>query len=288
MKTIKIGLVMLILAFTFSETFGQKLEKEITELWWNVYGGCFSGTHLTKRNALFMSTANKVSSGSIFTLKRDPLNKIIDKGLRFNYSSLKKDLKGFPELRNDSLSAAPPCSFNLDFANSTGIDIYGKLVDETNIGKINAELQTLLKNARVLKATIKKWGIDYVEEGKLILYLNQELAKSNKTIMLITNGDHYIATMGIWIKGFEFTYEMDKEIVLKVKATYEAKKAQFIEAGVKIEFTSETSFSTNIAYTDKFYPFLRFKKIQKSGYIKFNKEFEAPVIFLEDVDFDDI
>lgn len=282
MKRAIIGWTILITIFSVSSSLGQNLEKETTKLWWNIYGGCFSGTHLTKRNSLFMSTANKISSGSAFTLKRNIVNQIIDKGLRFNYSTLYL-LKGFPNLKNDSLSATPPCSFLLDYASTTGVDVYGKLVDEANIGKINAELQTILKNAKALKPTISKWGIDYIEEGNLILYLTSELNKGNQTVKLLTNGEHYIATMGIWINGMNFSYELDKEVVQKVKAVYEANKAEFLEVGVKIEFSSETSFSTTFNYKDKFYPFLKFKKIQTSGYIKIMKK-QTPVLYLEDLD----
>ena len=110
MKQTKIGLTILITVLSLNTSWAQNLEKETTKLWWNIYGGGFSGTHLTKRNSLFMSTANKISSGSAFTLKRNVVNQIIDKGLRFDYSTLKL-MKDFPTLRNDSLSATPPCSF---------------------------------------------------------------------------------------------------------------------------------------------------------------------------------
>lgn len=282
----KLGLTILITVFSLSTTFGQNLEKETTKLWWNIYGGCFSGTHLTKRNSLFMSTANKISSGSAFTLRKDLVNRIVDKGLRFDYSTLQK-LEGFPVLRNDSLSATPPCSFTLDFASTTSVDVYGKLVDQANIGKINAELQTILKNAKALKPTISKWGIDYIEEGQLILYLTSELTKGNKTVELLTNGDHYIATMGIWITGMSFAYELDKEVVQKVKTIYKTNQASFLQVGIKIDFSSETSFTTNFDYSEKFYPFLKFKKIQTSGYIKLNKKIETPVLYLEDLDIED-
>lgn len=286
MKSTKIGLTILITLFCLKTSWTQNLEKETTKLWWNIYGGCFSGTHLTKRNSLFMSTANKISSGSAFTLKRNVVNQIIDKGFRFNYSTLKL-MKDFPTLRNDSLSATPSCTFLLDYASTTGVDVYGKLVDEANIGKINAELQTILKNAKALKPSISKWGIDYIEEGNLILYLTNELNKGNKTVELLTNGEHYIATMGIWITGMKFSYELDKEVVQKVKTIYESNKAEFLEVGVKIDFSSETSFSTTFDYKDKFYPFLKFKKILTTGYIKIKNK-QTPVLYLEDLDLLDI
>ncbi|CAG0964515.1 hypothetical protein FLAV_00886 [Flavobacteriales bacterium] len=286
MKKTKIGLTVLIIVFSLNASWAQNLEKETTKLWWNIYGGCFSGTHLTKRNSLFMSTANNISSGSAFTLKRNVVNQIIDKGLRFDYSTLKL-MEGFPTLKNDSLSATPPCTFLLDYASTTGVDVYGKLVDEANIGKINAELQTILKNAKALKPTISKWGIDYIEEGSLILYLTSELNKGNKTVGLLTNGEHYISTMGIWIKGINFSYELDKEVVQKVKTIYESNKVDFLEVGVKIDFSSETTFSTTFDYKDKFYPFLKFKKIQTSGYIKIKNK-QTPILYLEDLDLLDI
>jgi len=280
MKQTKIGLIILITVFSLSTLFGQNIEKESTKLWWNIYGGCFSGTHLTKSNSLFMSTANKISAGSVFTLKKNLSSKIIDKGLRFDYATL-KSMAGFPVLKTDALSSTSPCSFVLDYASSTGIDVYGKLVDEANIGKVNAELQSIIKKAKALQVNISQWGIDYIEEGKLILFLTDELNFGNKTIKLITNGDHYIATMGIWINGISFSYKLDKEVVQNIKAIYESKKAEFLEAGVRIDFSSETSFSTTINYNDKFYPFLKFKKIQKNGDVK---SIDAQGLHLEDLD----
>lgn len=43
-------------------------------------------------------------------------------------------------------------------------------------GKINAELQTMLKKSKTLKINISEWGIDYIE-GSLELFLQKQLAK---------------------------------------------------------------------------------------------------------------
>lgn len=278
MKTI-LRLTTILIASNYC--FSQNLDKETTDLWWNIYGGCFAGTHFKANNSLFMSTANKESSGSIFTLEKNFLGKIIDKGLTFNYKTL-KEIDGFPSLWEDNQSATPPCNFVLSHSNSATIDIYGKLVDEANIGRINAELQTIIKKAKAQTLDIEKWGLDQIEEGKLILALQDEVTRSYKTLKLIKNGRQYVSTMGIWIEGVSFKYELDKETVTTIKAIYEAKEKEFLAAGVSFNFQSETDFSTNFNYKDRFYPFLKFKKIEVSGILKDGNG--TPFITLENVE----
>ncbi|MGJ1510166.1 hypothetical protein [Sphingobacterium siyangense] len=242
-------------------------EKEITQLWWNIYGSCFTGTTLTKKNALFMSTGNRIPSGSIFTLKKNLFSKIIDKSLIFSYDTLRKT-EGFPELKDSGLTATPPCSTSLQYANSTAIDIYGKLLDGTGIGKINVELQTLLKKSKTLEINISQWGQDLIEEGLLEVFLEKQLASKNPIISKITNGDHYVATEGIWVKQMMFKYHLDKDSITKIEAIYEQNKQKFMEFGVTIDIASSTSLTTIFNYQDGFYPFLKFRKIEKSGNIK--------------------
>ncbi len=284
MKTIKIYLFPVLCIFCTSVAFGQNLEKETTKLWWDIYGGCFAGTHFTKNNSLFMSTSNKFSAGSVFKLKKDLLSKIVDKGLLFEYTTL-KTIKDFPLLMEDD-DPAPPCTFSLDFASTTSIDVYAKLIDETNIGKISLDLQSILKKAKVLSPRVAKWGVDHIEEGQLILFLKREILKKNPTVQLLTDGKSYIATEGIWIQGISFLYDLDQETAQKIKAIYESNKAELIGAGIKMDFTSQTSFTTSFNYTHKFYPFLKFKKIQRDD-SKF-MESATPIILLKDLDvFDD-
>jgi len=279
MKTINFFLFLVSSIFT-TGVFGQNLEKETTKLWWDIYGGCFAGTHFTKNNSLFMSTSNKVSAGSAFTLKKDLLSKIVDKGILFDYTSL-KSIEGFPVLKEDD-DPAPPCSFTLDFASTTSIDVYAKLIDETNVGKISLDLQSILKKAKVLSPRIAKWGVDRIEEGQLILFLKRGLLEKNPTVKLLTNGKTYIATEGIWIQGISFSYDLDQETAQKIKAIYESNKAELMGAGIKMDFTSQTNFSTSFNYTHKFYPFLKFKKIQRDD-SKF-MESATPIILLKDLD----
>ena len=263
------------------------IEKEVTKFWWNIYGSCFAGTHFTKKNALIMSTGNNIPSGSVFTLKKNILSKIVDKSLIFKYATLEK-LENFPKIKDASLTATPPCNSEYSFTNSTAIDVYGKLIDGTNIGKINAELQTMLKKSKTLKINISEWGIDYIEEGSLELFLQKQLAKKDATILKITDGEHYIATEGICIKGMSFSYELDKEVVQKIKAIYEDNSAKFIEFGVTINISSETSLTTDFEYKEKFYPFLKFRKIKTDGNIKgMIKGLETGKVILEDIDIND-
>lgn len=263
------------------------IEKEITQLWWNIYGSCFTGTKLTKKNALFMSTGNKIPSGSIFTLKKNIFSNIIDKSLVFSYSTLRK-MEGFPELKNASLSATPSCVSKLQYANNTALDIYGKLLDGTGIGNINAELQTILKKSKALEINISQWGQDLIEEGILELFLEEQLAGQNAMINKVTDGNHYIATEGIWVKGMSFTYQLDKESITKIEAIYEQNKQQFIEFGITLNIASSTSLTTSFKYSESFYPFLKFRKIEKNGNIEgMVKIVEGNVIILSDLDIQD-
>ena len=260
------------------------IEKEVTKFWWNIYESCFAGTHFKKKNALFMSTSNNIPSGSVFTLKKNLFSKIVDKSLIFKYNTLEK-LDNFPKIKDFSLTANSPCNSEYSFTNLTAIDVYGKLIDGTNIGKINAELQTILKKSKTLKINISEWGIDYIEEGSLELFLQKQLAKKDATILKITDGEHYIATEGICIKGMSFSYELDKEVVQKIKAIYEDNSAKFIEFGVTINISSETSLTTDFEYKEKFYPFLKFRKIKTDGNIKgMIKGLETSRVILEDID----
>ncbi|WP_312303778.1 hypothetical protein [Chryseobacterium sp.] len=263
------------------------IEKEITQLWWNIYGSCFTGTSLNKKNALFMSTGNRIPSGSVFTLKKNIFSKITDKSLIFSYPTLRK-IKGFPELKNADLSATPSCVSKLQYSNNTAIDIYGKLLDGTGIGKINAELQVLLKKAKALDIHISQWGQDLIEEGLLEIFLQDELSRQNPVIAKIMDGEHYIATDGIWVKGMSFAYQLDKDSVTRIAAIYEQHKQEFMQFGVTIDIASSTNLSTSFKYAENFYPFLKFRKIEKNGNIKMlGKNQGNKAVILSEADFSD-
>lgn len=243
------------------------IEKEIIQLWWNIASNCFAGTSLTKKNALFMSMGNRIPSGSIFSLKKNIFSTIVDKSLIFSYGTLTK-IDGFPEIKNSNLTATPPCISNLQYASNTAIDIYGKLLDGMAIGKINAELETLLKKSKTLKINISQWGHDEIEEGVLEIFFQSQIAAQNPVINKVTNGEHYIATGGIWVKGMTFSYELDKDSVARIAAIYEQNKEIFMEFGVSINIASSTNLTTSFTYKELFYPFLKFRKIKKDGIIE--------------------
>ena len=260
----------------------QDAQKDAGKLWWEINQSCFYGTNITKFNGLFMSTANKLRATSIFKLEKNPFTKITDKHLIYSNQTMAK-LAGFPKV-SDSLSATPPCSFKLDYSNSASLEVYGKLVDQANIGSINAELQSILRSAKTLSAEISRWGIEYVELGAVQMFITDELAKKNKLAIQITDGSHYFSHFGVWVEGLKFSYELNKETVNKVKVIYESNKEKFASAGVSLNFSSETSFTTSLEFKDRFYPFLKFVKITKSGDLKIKgNSTNAPVITLEEV-----
>lgn len=274
------GVAMMLISLS---GFAQATQKEVSNLWWDINESCFAGTNITKFNGLFMSTANRLRTSSVFMLKKNLITKITDKQLIFSHETMAK-LPGFPPIK-DSLSTDPPCGFTLDYTSSASLEVYGKLVDEANIGSINAELQSILKSAKTLKPQITKWGIDYLELGEVRFFLTEQLAKKNKYVMQITDGNHYLASFGVWVEGLTFSYEMNKETVNKIKVIYESNKEKFIEAGVKVDFSSETAFTTSMSFKKRFYPFLKFVKITKSGTIKVMKnKIDIEMIELENED----
>lgn len=71
----------------------------------------------------------------------------------------------------------------------------------------------------------------------------------------------------------------------KIKAIYEDNSAKFIEFGVTINISSETSLTTDFEYKEMFYPFLKFRKIKTDGNIKgMIKGLETSRVILEDID----
>jgi hypothetical protein len=274
------GVIMMLSAFNANS---QATQKEVSKLWWDINESCFAGTSITKFNGLFMSTASRLRASSVLLLKKDLVTKITDKQLIFSHETMSK-LPGFPAIK-DSLSADPPCEFTLDYTSSATLEVYGKLVDEANIGSINAELQSILKSAKTLKPKITRWGIDYLELGEVRFFLTEQLAKKNKYVMQITDGKHYLASFGVWVEGLTFSYEMNKETVNKIRVIYESNKDKFIEAGVKMDFSSETAFSTSMSFKKRFYPFLKFIRITKSGTIKLmGNKTDVEMVEFEDAD----
>lgn len=263
MKRLLLIIILNVLFFNFG--FSQNTEKTVKQFWWNVEQGCFTGTSISKKNGMFVSTANKIPVGSTYKVKKNLWGKIKGVSLDFTHKTIKEKLPSFPS-KVDSASATPPCPFKLANTQDYQLDIAAKLVDQSNIGKINAEIQTAMKKATALELDINKWGFEILEQGKIELCLNEN--KSNSFTDILRSGNRYITLTAIWIEGVDLNYELDKETVSKIEAIYEANKKEFIEAGITFSFQSTTNFSTNFKYNERFYPFYRFGKLTKKGDIK--------------------
>ena len=260
-------LTVLIILNVFFHNLGscQNTEKTVKRFWWNVKQGCFTGTSISKKNGMFVSTVNKIPVGSTYKVRKNLWGNVKGISLDFTHKSIIDKLPSFPS-KVDSASTSQPCSFKLTNTQDYQVEIAAKLVDQTNIGKINTEIQTAMKKAVALELNIIKWGFEILEQGQIELCLSEN--KSNSFTNILRSGNRYITLTAIWIEGVDLKYELDKETVSKIEAIYEANKEEFIKAGVTFSFESLTNFSTKLKYYDRFYPFYRFGKITKEGEIK--------------------
>ena len=255
--------IVCILVTTFS--FSQKIEKTVKKYWWDVQQACFTGTSVTKTNGMFMSTAQNIPVGATFKLKKSICGKVNGASLDLTYASIKKELSCFPD-KVDSATATPPCSFDLQNTRDYQLEIAAKLSDQSNIGKINADLQRILKEATALNLAITSWGFEILEQGKIELCFRSNY--HNDFANFLRNGKRYIVLTAIWIDGIKLDYKLDNETITKIKTIYESNKQAFINAGVTLDFQSTTLLTSTFKYDQRFYPFYRFGRITKEGEIK--------------------
>ncbi len=265
----------------------SKLKRKARRMWWDIKDIAFVGTNISRKNGMFMSTANSIPVGSIYDLKKNVLGFISDEDLIFSQQTLRGKYSNYPTILADS--AKPSTKFTLDSSNETGLEVLVSIVDSTNIADISTELSTIIKNARQIVVNIKQWGVDYLEEGEMSVFLTEMANKNDKRIKQILDGDYYIATRGIWIKGMSFTYNIDQETLTKVKAILKTKKQDLIDAKINLDFKSELELDIDFKYDKRFYPFFKFRKIilekKDDYYLLASAELPDNDVMLEDVDF---
>lgn len=261
-----------------------KLKRQIRRMWWDIKDVAFFGTNITRKNGMFMSVSNSIPVGSIYDLKKNFFGAITDENLIYSQDTLAKKYSDYPSIYTDSASS--PAVFTLDSSNETSIDILSSMVDTSNIGSISAELNLLLKNAKEISVKIDNWGIDYIQEGEVAVFLGKyKDAHMNQVL----DGDNYVATRGIWIKGFQISYGLDQESITKIKSIVESNKAELIKAKLDIDIKSNLELDFGIEFTEKFYPFFKFRRIYKENkddyfYLADSTAPETD-IFLDDVNF---
>jgi hypothetical protein len=264
-RLLSISGFLLIVCFSYS----QSVEKNVKKFWWNIQEGCFTGQSITKKNSMFMSTAQKIPVGAIYEIHKDLGGRVQRTSLAFTHATVKQYLQCFPD-SVVSASANPSCTFDLKADMAYQLEIAARLTDESNIGKINAEVQNFLKKAIALKLSIDSWGFEIIEQGKVELCLSTN--SDNAFVKNLRNGNRYIALAAIYVKGITLEYALDETTINKIKLIYDSNRDAFLKAGVTFNFQSNTNFSTSLKYDQKFYPFYRMGRITKSGEVKMREE----------------
>lgn len=265
----------------------SKLNRKVRRMWWDIKDVAFTGTNISRKNGMFMSAANSIPVGSVYDLKKNIFGFVSDEDLIFSQETLEEKYSNYPKILTDS--AKPSAKFKLDSSNETGLEVLASMVDSTNITDISAELGMILKNAKQIDVNIKQWGVDYMEEGEISVFLSETANKNDSRIKQILNGDYHIATRGIWIKGMSFDYNIDQETVAKIKAILETNKTDLINAKINFDFKSELELDIDFEYKRKFYPFFKFRKIKtekkEDYYILASSDLPDNDVFLDDVNF---
>jgi len=265
----------------------SKLKRKVKRMWWDIKDVSFVGTNITRKNGMFMSVANSIPVGSVYDISKK-WGILSDKDLVFSSDTLKEKFPQYPDILEEQ--AKPPSNFTLDSSNETGVDVLASMVDSTNVADISANISMILKNAKRIEVNIKQWGIDNIEEGKVILFLSDLASTNNSQIeKILLRDDTYIATRGIWIKGMSFAYKLDKETITKVKTILETKKQDLANANMDLKIKSELELEFDFEYDKKFYPFFKFREIKyekkEDYYLLANADLPDNDVFLDDVNF---
>lgn len=263
----------------------SKLKRRVKRMWWDIKDIAFNGTNITRKNGMFMSTANSIPVGSIFELKRS-FGRFRDQDLQTSYDTLKSKYTDCPNVIEGHVKS--PSYFTLDTSSKAGLDIASSFTDSSQLNKISKELSILINKAKKIECKITKWGIDYIEEDEFALFFARYLEINDDRINRLLDGDNYIATRGIWISGIQMSSDIDEEVLAKVKAIYESNKEALIDAKIDFNFSQSLNLSYKFDFNDKFYPFLKFRKIKvekKGDYIDIaSAELPNNDVFLDDID----
>ena len=265
----------------------SKLNRKVRRMWWDIKDVAFVGSNISRKNGMFMSAANSIPVGSIYDMKKNFLGNFSDENLVFSQETLTEKYNNYPEILTDS--AKPSTSFTLDSSNETGLEILASMVDSTDVADISAELSTIIKNAKKVVVNINQWGVDYIEEGEVSVFLTAMTNKGDARIKQILDGDNYVATRGIWIKGMSFESNVDQETITKIKAIVETQKADLVNANIDLNIKSELSIDIDFNFDKKFYPFFKFRKIKfekkEDYYLLASVDLPDNDVMLDDVDF---
>lgn len=269
MRTKIILAIATTMLITTTSTFSQNLNKEVKKLWWDICQTCFNGAGITKKNGLFMSTASKDSAGFIYTLEKNLAKRIIKRQYRFSYMTLKTDLPDMSKIKGKPI-VQTPCPFTLNFTKSQDLEVFGQIIDASNVNKVSVELQNYLKKAKSLEIDITTWGLDKVEVGQFEIFLQNNISSGTRTAIAakITDGNHYLATVGVIVMGIKMNYKFDKVVLDKVKLIYETNKAELMKAGLSINSSSDTELTTFLNYSSPFIPFLIFNQITREATVR--------------------
>jgi len=265
----------------------SKIKRKVRRMWWDIKDVAFFGSNISRKNGMFMSTANSIPVGSIYDMDKNFFGYFSDKNLVFSQEKLINYYSNYPEILTDS--AKPSTSFTLDRSNETGLEVLGSMVDSTSLADISAELSTIIKNARKVVVHIKQWGIDYIEEGEMAVFLTEMANRRDARIRQILDGDNYVATRGIWIQGISLESSIDHEAVTKVKAIIEYNEIDLAKANINLNIKSEMHLDIDFNYQEKFYPFFKFRKIKleknEDYYLLADNELPDNDVMLDDVNF---
>lgn len=265
----------------------SKVKRQVRRMWWDIKDIAFFGTNISRKNGMFMSMANSIPVGSIYDMDKNFFGNFTDQNLVFTQESLVKNYANFPKIINDSVKAST--SFELDVVQNTDFNVFANILESVQITNISAELETLIKKARNVTVDIKSWGVDYIEEGELAVFLTEMANQNDPRIQQIIDGDNYVATRGIWIKGITLKSNMDEETMAKIKAIAEVKKIDLADAKIGLNTDSSNHLDINLDFDKKFYPFFKFRsiKFEKSEdyYLIAKNQSQEKDVILDDVNF---
>jgi hypothetical protein len=265
----------------------SKLNRKARRMWWDIKDVAFVGSNISRKNGMFMSAANSIPVGSIYDLKKNIFGNLSDENLIFSQETLAEKYNNYPKILTDS--AKPSTNFTLDSSNETGLEVLASMIESTNVADISAELSTIIKNAKRIVVQIKQWGVDYIEEGEVSVFLTEMANINDSRIKQILDGDNYIATRGIWIKGMSFISSIDQETITKVKAILETKKQDLLNAKINLNIKSELELNIDFNFDKKFYPFFKFRKIKYEKkdeyYLLASSDLPDNDVVLDDVNF---
>jgi hypothetical protein len=67
-----------------------RINRKVIRMWWDIKDVAFAGTNITRRNGMFMSSANKIPVGSVYDIKKNIVGVLTGEDLVFSYDNLKE------------------------------------------------------------------------------------------------------------------------------------------------------------------------------------------------------